>query len=754
MPHPSKIQVHELSAWLLRLALVPSVNRLLIQDSVFFATWYAVSYPILEVPEEVKAIQSHERNSVLTLEQSLRLLEQLNHNVKGGAKSERVKEILEGYAVHQWVRANKEKFQAILEPSLQRAEELEYALREIDDLVINERVTEFIQVMGFTSPEISMFTVAVMCGLFTDFSGILSKSFGAKASQRMSILAAMLNRDIGELHQALSPSGILRKSRLLDTQSELGTPRVADFWLNLFLDDNEPIFESLVQPLKTAPGTGLPAKLSKEDQALAVEILKNAIDAKKEGVNLLLYGADSLDKRGQLVELLEGAQAVAYVLKPQDASAWREQGAIAYVAQRYLGASGEDRAVLIVEKPSQVLERKPSDMMRAIFGLETEIGSIQPMDELLLESNPVVAIWAGPGADRLNEECVSRFMFHAPLKRGSREDRREQLQQYAKELKLSRAAQKELLGLEDVSAKQLEVALVAARLSGATNKTGMEAALIRTIKRSLAALKRDTSAAAKECVTEYSLKYLNYSGKFGPEQILKALQLRPKGSICIYGPPGTGKTQFVEHLAQKLGIRLISKRASDLLSKWVGENEKNIAEMFQEAEAQEAILFLDEGDSFLRDRSQADASWEVSKVNELLQCMERFPGIFIVATNLFKGLDTAALRRFTFKMELRALRPEQRWEMFVQEAGVKGNASNYSKAQKDAWRGALVLMHQLAAGDFATVKRQCILLGETLTPAQWIEQLQIECDLKLGAQAKESSAFDDVPPAKGGTLIH
>lgn len=754
MAHPSNLRINELSSWLLRLALVPSVNRLLVQDAVFFATWYAVIYPVLIVPHEIEAIQSSARSKELSLEESLRLLEQLNHNVKGGAKSERVNEILEGYAVHQWIRSHVNELDSMIEQSLVVTDEREEALNELEIPVLSPRINGFIDRMGFTRSEVSLFTVAVVCGLFTDFAGILSKAFGTKASAKVRILAAMLNLDMEELHQALSPTGILRKSRLLDTQSEFGTPRIADFWLKLFLDETETIFESLVQPLKTVSSTGIPAKLSKEDQTLAADILKNAIDSRKEGVNLLLYGADSFDKRGQLIELLESAQAVAYVLREQESSAWKEQGAIAYVAQRYLANEGEPRAVLIVEKPSQVLERKPSDTLRAIFGLEAEVGSIQPMDELLLENNPVVAIWAGPGSDSLNEECVSRFMFHAPLKRGSREDRREQLQRYAKHLKLSRGAQKELLGLEDVSAKQLEVALEAAKLSGATTKASMEAALIRTVKRSLAALKRDTSAAAKECVTEYSLKYLNYSGKFGPEQILKALRLRPKGSICIYGPPGTGKTQFVEHLAQKLGTRLISKRASDLLSKWVGDNEKNIAEMFQEAEAQEAILFLDEGDSFLRDRNQAEASWEISKVNELLQCMERFSGIFIVATNLFRGLDAAALRRFTFKMELRALRSEQRWEMFTQETGIKGNAAGYSKAQKDAWRGALTMMHQLAAGDFATVKRQCILLGETLTPSQWVEQLQIECDLKQGAQVKESPAFDEVPAAKSGTLMH
>jgi SpoVK/Ycf46/Vps4 family AAA+-type ATPase len=178
--------------------------------------------------------------------------------------------------------------------------------------------------------------------------------------------------------------------------------------------------------------------------------------------------------------------------------------------------------------------------------------------------------------------------------------------------------------------------------------------------------------------------------------------------------------------------------------------------MFQEAEEEDAILFLDEGDSFLRDRSLANHSWEVTTVNELLQGMERFPGVFIVATNLFRGLDTAALRRFTFKLEMRALNPEQRWNMFVSETGIKKNLAEIPRTQKDSWKADLYQMHQLAAGDFATVKRQCILLGETLSPDQWIEQLQIECDIKRESQTREVS--DATPPAEGAKtpdkLVH
>jgi SpoVK/Ycf46/Vps4 family AAA+-type ATPase len=94
---------------------------------------------------------------------------------------------------------------------------------------------------------------------------------------------------------------------------------------------------------------------------------------------------------------------------------------------------------------------------------------------------------------------------------------------------------------------------------------------------------------------------------------------------------------------------------SDILSMWVGVAEKNIAEAFDEAARDDAILLFDEADSFLQDRRGAVRSWEVTQVNEFLQQLEAHRGIVACTTNLFKNLDQASLRRFTFKVEFRFL---------------------------------------------------------------------------------------------------
>ena len=98
-------------------------------------------------------------------------------------------------------------------------------------------------------------------------------------------------------------------------------------------------------------------------------------------------------------------------------------------------------------------------------------------------------------------------------------------------------------------------------------------------------------------------------------------------------------------------MKIIQKRASDLKDKYVGETEKRIAAAFAQAADQNAILVFDEADSFLRSRTSAQTSWEVSAVNEMLTQMENSQVPFICTTNLMKDIDNASLRRFLFKIK-------------------------------------------------------------------------------------------------------
>jgi transitional endoplasmic reticulum ATPase len=122
-------------------------------------------------------------------------------------------------------------------------------------------------------------------------------------------------------------------------------------------------------------------------------------------------------------------------------------------------------------------------------------------------------------------------------------------------------------------------------------------------------------------------------------------------TLCFHGPPGTGKSAFAGRLADGMGLDPLLKRGSDLLSKWIGETERLIAEAFDEALKDERFLIIDEAEAFLWSRAGASKSWEVSMVNELLVAMESHPLPFACTTNHLEQIDAAALRRFTFKVK-------------------------------------------------------------------------------------------------------
>jgi len=187
----------------------------------------------------------------------------------------------------------------------------------------------------------------------------------------------------------------------------------------------------------------------------------------------------------------------------------------------------------------------------------------------------------------------------------------------------------------------------------------------------------------------------------------------------------------VLRVEQLVGLELESVAGFIGIRKYLGESERNIANMFREAEVEGAILFLDEADSLLRNREKVSRSWEVSQVNELLQQMERFNGIFICATNLFADLDAAALRRFTFKISFKAMTPQQRERMFIQES-LLGDGTKLD----DNARSRLHRLESLVPGDFAVVKRQSRILGTLPVPDAFLAELESECKIKSYKQSR------------------
>jgi SpoVK/Ycf46/Vps4 family AAA+-type ATPase len=180
---------------------------------------------------------------------------------------------------------------------------------------------------------------------------------------------------------------------------------------------------------------------------------------------------------------------------------------------------------------------------------------------------------------------------------------------------------------------------------------------------------------------------------------------------------------------------LLLRRGTDLLSMWVGGTEANLAQAFEQARDEGAVLLIDEADGFLQDRSQAQRSWEVTGVNELLTQMEAFDGLFIASTNLVERLDPAALRRFDFKIRFGFLDRGQRRRLVAAVLSSSSGAGRGAAALDVAALRRLDGMDRLTPGDVANALRQLAVTGEAVTASRLLDLLEGELRLKPGAGA-------------------
>jgi ATP-dependent 26S proteasome regulatory subunit len=130
---------------------------------------------------------------------------------------------------------------------------------------------------------------------------------------------------------------------------------------------------------------------------------------------------------------------------------------------------------------------------------------------------------------------------------------------------------------------------------------------------------------------------------------------RGKGLSALFsGPSGTGKTMGAEVLAYELGLDLYKVDLSGVVSKYIGETEKNLGRIFEEAERSNAILFFDEADALFGKRTEVTEArdrYANIEVSYLLQRMEEYEGVVILATNLHENMDDAFTRRIRFVIE-------------------------------------------------------------------------------------------------------
>lgn len=574
-----------------------------------------------------------------------------------------------------------------------------------------------------------------------DWLGTLSS---AKVFHALSVI---LDRPAEEVRTAMGAQGVLARSGLVSVDRS-GTSVLRsklDLLSDNFADhisshDADPI--TLLRDVVTLAG---PATLALDDYAhignhLAVlqPYLRHALASGRKGVNIFVHGEPGTGK-SQLVKVLARAMGCElFEVASEDSDGDPVGGSRrlrAFRAAQSFFASRQ--ALMLFDEVEDVFD--DGDRL----GSRSTAQSHKAWVNRTLEENPVPTFWLSNAVGSMDAAFIRRFDLVFELPVPPRAQRQRIVQAACGDLlppaALQRIAESEVLAPAVVSRAASVVRSIVPEVGTQAGAEAFELMVNNTLQAQghPVILRHDPTRLPEV----YDPAFIRADVDLA--ELAQGLVRTRAGRLCLYGPPGTGKTAWGHWLAGQLGMPLLVRRASDLVSKYLGETEQNIARAFRQATQDGAVLLLDEVDSFLQDRRGAQRSWEVSQVNEMLTQMEAFAGVFIASTNLMTQLDQAALRRFDVKVRLDYLLPAQARELFIRHSKQMNTSERKWPEKLEIFPEPfpqpglsqalerLARLHQLTPGDFAAVVRQSR-LRPLASPVDLVAALERECALKAG----------------------
>lgn len=598
-----------------------------------------------------------------------------------------------------------------------------------------ENIRRLAEVLGLSMVEEEVITFRVLSTADDALGDAVLKGLGnvSSESQMARFLAVALGRNARELERIIRASGALFRSGLF-TLRPTSQPLIIKLGVRVGLVDSllSP-HDSLDSLFSFATTRATRPELVIEDFSYLVEesgdLRRYLTSAKRDalaGVNVLLHGEPGVGKTEYVKVLASELRLRLYEVKMAGLD-----GEVLSPAER-MAAYCLNQKIFAQDRDVLVMFDEIEDVFPAPSQRPDGKGPDKAWINRLLETNPVPTFWLSNRIGQIDPAHLRRFDYVMEMKLPPRSVRQKILASKLSGVPVTDASLERHATHEHLTPALAEKTARLLKRLDLRDAAGNGQFLDRFVTRHLETLGHRVGVAYPP-PDRYRFEYLNTNMNI--QGLAARLEGAPHANLLLHGPPGCGKTAYAHELARSLDRPLMVRRASDLQSMWVGETEKNIARMFRQATAEDAVLLLDEADSFLQDRRGASRSWEVSQVNEFLTQMECFEGIFVCATNFLGRLDTASLRRFDLKVQFDYLNIEQCTTLFRELVSELGLAQPDDLAAIEVKR-ALAGLSNLTPGDFAVVRKRWRLAGPERDPHALLNALSEESALKPDGQKK------------------